>query len=68
MTVSSDDAKTIIEEIKGLRNNLEKTFQEISNKLDEIENKIKLNLPQNISNPVQHRSPVTDIKGRKHSF
>lgn len=68
MSISPDDAKIIIEEIKGLRNNLEKTFQEISNKLDGIEKKIKLDLPQNISNPVQYYSPVPKIQDRKHSF
>ena len=66
--MNSDDAKIVIEEIKGLRNNLEKTLQEISNKLDGIEKKIKLDLPQNISNPVQYHSPIPNIKDRKNSF
>ena len=68
MSISPDDAKIIIEEIKGLRNNLEKTFQEISNKLDGIEKKIKLHLPQNIPNPVQYHSPIKPINQRKNSF
>ena len=59
-----DDTKIMIEEIKGLRNCLE----EISNKLDGIEKKIKLNFPQNVSNPIQHNSPIPNIKDRKHSF
>jgi hypothetical protein len=68
MRISPDNAKIIIEEISGLRNNLEKIFQEMSNKLDAIEKKIKLDLPPNTHNPVQYRSPVKPINQRKNSF